>query len=180
MMVLVVGGASSGKSEYAETLLMKLSKGAPKTYLATMESSSDAAKTRIKNHVRRREGRGFDLLEQEKNISSAADVCHKNVLLECLPTLVSNEMFENGPDGFKFHPEVSDRIFEDVMSLNESTDNLVIVSNDVFSDGKVYDEMTEKYISGLGELSCKIAACADAVVYMTAGLPEMIKGEIRC
>ncbi len=180
MMVLVMGGASSGKSEYAEKLLMNLSKGEAMTYLATMESMSKASIKRIENHARRREGKGFDLIEQEKNISSIAGSCHKNILLECLPTLVSNEMFENNSDGFVFHPEVSERIFADVMKLYEYSDNLVIVNNDVFSDGKLYDEMTEKYMSELGTLSCKIAERADAVVYLTAGLPEMIKGEIKC
>lgn len=182
MLALVCGGASSGKSEYAENLIMKLSGGDEMTYLATMESRSDAAKNRIADHEKRREGRGFSLIECEKNISCVRDNLKKNVLLECLPTLVSNEMFvgieEGEGKGFIFNANISDRIFGDIIALKDRCENLVIVTNDVFSDGCIYDDMTEAYRQQLGELSCNIAEKADMVVYMTCGIPEVIKNEI--
>ncbi len=180
MLVLVCGGASSGKSEYAEKLMMKLAGSQGMTYLATMEDRTEAAKKRIESHVKRREGRGFELTECERNISCVSGSCRKNVLLECLPTLVSNEMFISEGEEFVFNSDVSDKIFGDILSINDVCDNLVIVNNDVFSDGNVYDEMTERYRQQLGDLSCRIAERADAVIYMTCGIAELIKGDLKC
>ncbi|MCR5801195.1 MAG: bifunctional adenosylcobinamide kinase/adenosylcobinamide-phosphate guanylyltransferase [Lachnospiraceae bacterium] len=171
MIILVCGGASCGKSEYAERLALDLSGAGERTYLATMESDSEAAKKRIADHERRRAGKGFDLCEQRTDIGLLAGKTSPTVLLECLSTLVANEMFDNG-----FCPDVSDKVFADIKQLADSCENIIIVSNDVFSDGCLYEEMTEDYIRNLGELMQMIAQIADAVYEMRCGLSVCIKG----
>ena len=56
MLRLVIGGSASGKSEYAEQLILSLSEGAPVDYIATMKCSDEEVKQRIEIHKGRREG----------------------------------------------------------------------------------------------------------------------------
>jgi adenosylcobinamide kinase/adenosylcobinamide-phosphate guanylyltransferase len=59
-----------------------------------------------------------------------------------------------------------------------ASDNAVVVANEIGSDGARYDEFTLAFIDNLGALACGIAARADAVVEVVAGLPRVVKGEL--
>ena len=64
MFTLVIGGAASGKSEYAESLL--LGRPGPRYYLATMEPAADGeCRARIERHRALRAGKGFATIERE-------------------------------------------------------------------------------------------------------------------
>ena len=83
MFTLVIGGAASGKSEYAESLL--LGAPGPRYYLATMEPMEDAeCRARIEKHRRQRAGKGFVTIERGVDLAGLALPARGDVLLEDL------------------------------------------------------------------------------------------------
>ena len=75
---------------------------------------------------------------------------------ECMSNLVANEMFRE--DGF--HPEVSEKITEGVRNLLSQAEHVVIVTNEIFSDGILYEGESEKYKEQLGQINCNLAEMA--------------------
>lgn len=172
MMMLITGGACSGKSEYAEAIMCKLNV-AQKFYLATMRAYDDDGRERVKRHLLRREGKGFLTIEKYTQIGVLTFEKNVAVLLECLPNLLANEMYDE--QGAKENSV--EQIFSDIMKLRERTEHLIIVSNNVFSDGVSYNEFSMKYINHLGVLQQKLAEQADCVVESVVGIPVYLKGE---
>ena len=94
------------------------------------------------------------------------------MLLECLGNLVANEMFE--PDGAGENAE--ERCLDGIRSLARRAANLVIVTNEVGSDGREYGEGTERYMQIMGRLGCRIAEMADEGCEVVCGQPVWLKG----
>ena len=89
-----------------------------------------------------------------------------------MSNLVANEMFRE--DGF--HPEVSEEITGGVKHLLSQAEHVVIVTNEIFSDGILYEGESEKYKEQLGQINCNLAAMADDVVEVVYGIPVWHKG----
>lgn len=186
MMVLVIGGSGSGKSSYAEEVAVSLSKknASPngkfsdikKYYLATMQVYDDEGKRRIARHRALRNGKGFLTIEQPVNIHHALgkmEAGERTALLECISNLTANEMFTQ--ENPKPEPQVVEHIINSITLLKEKTTHLVIVSNNVFEDGIIYDKATMEYIHAMGMINKQLAASADKVVEVVAGIPITIK-----
>ena len=94
------------------------------------------------------------------------------VLLECLSNLTANECF--GPESFD---GAAERILTGVDRLRQQAAHVVIVTNELFSDGLDYPEETERYLSVLSGLNCRLARQADRVIEVVCGLPVFWKGE---
>ncbi|MCM1284063.1 MAG: bifunctional adenosylcobinamide kinase/adenosylcobinamide-phosphate guanylyltransferase [Muribaculaceae bacterium] len=181
MMVLVLGGSGSGKSSYAETTAVALAQeGAgsamKKYYLATMQVFDGEGKRKVEKHRRLRAGKGFLTIEQPAAISGALEKMaegERTVLLECLSNLTANEMFPGG--AVRTEQQVTERITGEIGLLREQTTHLVVVSDNVFEDGVVYDETTMAYIRAMGKINQRLAALAENVVEVVAGIPLMLK-----
>jgi len=177
MMVLVVGGSGSGKSSYAEKAAVSLAQtGMKKYYLATMHVFDDEGRKKVERHRNLRNGKGFFTIEQPTRISGALEKMEdgdRAVLLECISNLTANEMFseKKAMTGI----QVTENVIRDIKMLKEQTNHLVVVSNNVFEDGITYDETTTKYIQAMGKMNQKLAALADRVVEVVAGIPVTIK-----
>lgn len=183
MMLFVIGGSGSGKSSYAEMVACTLAKqkaynekSLKKYYLATMKIFDKEGEKKVARHKKLRCGKGFVTIEQPINI---ADVLKKMengkkvALLECISNLVANEMFiEKKP---KPEAEVTENIIRDIVLLKEQITHLVIVSNNVFEDGVVYDKTTVEYIHAVGKINQKLAALACHAVEVVAGIPVILK-----
>ena len=167
MLILVIGGSGSGKSEIAENIAVGF--GGKRTYIAAMEPFGEEAKARIERHRAARCGKGFETVERYTdveglNISGTA-------LLECLSNLLANEMFSAGGAGEK----AVDAVLGGIEHLKRTCDNLVIVTNEIFSGDTKYLGDTKKYMKNLGYINCRIAERADAVYEVTCGIAERIK-----
>lgn len=173
MTVLVAGGAASGKSAYAEGLLCKLSKGAPRVYLATMKPFGKEAAARIEKHRAQRAGRGFDTVECYVNLREANIPPDSTVLLEDVGNLCANELFD--PDGAG--GGAADAVVRGVEALQKRCAALVIVSNEVLSGGTDYAGDTLRYLRVLGEVNRRLAALADNVCEVVCGIAEYYKGK---
>lgn len=178
MLILVTGVSGSGKSEYAEQLCCHLAGDKAKYYIATMQPYGKEGKERIMRHHKLRQGKGFITIEQYRNIGLAVDKLHNTnedkpvVLLECMSNLLANECFEDGGK--------PDDILEDCLRLYDGCSHLVIVTNEVFSDGCEYDVSTIDYIERLGRLNTQLASAADVLVEVVYSIPVVHKGDELC
>lgn len=175
MLVLVIGGSGSGKSEYAERLAVQLAAGMPRYYLATMQIWDEECRARIEKHRRQRAGRGFRTVERPRDLAGIPVAALDNsgtILLEDLGNLAANELYEPG----KNMRQAKEEILGGLEKLYTSCRHLVIVSNEVGTGGADYAGETEIYLRLLGHLHQEIAGRADVVCEVTAGLPNFYKG----
>ena len=179
MILIVTGGSGSGKSSYAESRVTELP-ASRRIYLATMQVLDDESRERVKRHVAARRGKGFETLECPAGIGHlTADVSLEGatVLLEDLSNLLANEMFAPGADPLR----TPGRILEDLTLLSDACTHLVVVTNEVFSDGAQYDDAgTLAFCRGLGFLNSSLARMADEVVEVVCGIPVFLKGRGGC
>jgi len=170
MRTLVVGGAACGKSEYAESLAVRLP--APRFYLATMMPFGEEELLRIEKHRAQRAEKGFITMERYTDLKGLILPRRGTVLLECLGNLAANELFsESGAGGGTY-----DAVIRGVESLESQCGDLVVVTNDVHSDGCSYTAETLRYIEILGNINRTLAARFDAVVELVCGIPLTLKG----
>jgi adenosylcobinamide kinase/adenosylcobinamide-phosphate guanylyltransferase len=174
MIVFVTGGSGSGKSEYAESVSLALGKNRKKIYLATMRNQNAVSQARVDRHRKLRAGKGFETLEQAAGLERLNLQGRPVVLLECLSNLLANEMFapEDGTDRKERLREV---ILGGIRHLAEEAEHLVIVSNQVFSDGLSYDRGTRRYMQALGGLNAACAEMADEAWEVVCGIPNALK-----
>ena len=176
-----------------------------KYYIATMQVFDDEGQRKIDRHRRLRAGKGFITIEQPRDIQNAVSKLQsesslktvRSALLECMSNLVANEMFSpvdasgmqaaeaekealDDPENMKDYDtaqisRVSKKVLKEVSILSENVAELVIVTNNVFEDGVCYDESTMNYIKAMGIVNRGLAAMAERVVEVVAGIPVAVK-----
>lgn len=172
MLILVTGGASSGKSEYAEGIIEK-SGIRPRVYIATMEVYDEETRMKVLRHKAARADKNFDTIECPTGLMNISVPDDSAVLLECMSNLTANECF--GGIGFEGAYE---RIIAGVYRLLNTCKLLVVVTNELFSDGRSYDEdLTRKYLNTLAEINRRLAERADKVYELVCNIPVLWKGE---
>ncbi|MCR5755116.1 MAG: bifunctional adenosylcobinamide kinase/adenosylcobinamide-phosphate guanylyltransferase [Acetatifactor sp.] len=185
MLILVSGGSGSGKSEYAEKVACRFfqdrgGKAGKLYYIATMVSFDAETDRRIARHRALRDGKGFYTIECPTHLEKVECQGGDVLLLECMSNLLANEMF--GEDGRLRETEETEVsvITDAVDAMNSRVETFVIVTNEIFSDGKKYDETTERYRKRLGIINQKLAEMAGVVVEVVCGIPVSVKGELPC
>ncbi|MBR2007789.1 MAG: bifunctional adenosylcobinamide kinase/adenosylcobinamide-phosphate guanylyltransferase [Alistipes sp.] len=168
MIVLLTGGSGCGKSTYAERIVSSLSEK-KRVYIATIQVYDEESVRRVERHRTQRLGKGFVTIECEKDLMSAGIEDGSIVLLEDLVNLVANEMFDGG--------DVS-RIAPALCDLAERCSHLIMVTNDLFSDGGTYAESTQEYLRVLAEVNAHAAALANCVCEVVYSIPIALKGEL--
>ena len=172
MFTLVIGGAASGKSEYAEQLILRA--GAMKRiYIATMEPLDDECRARVARHRALRAQKGFETVECYTNLEQRRLPGQGAVLLECMGNLVANELFS--PHGAGADAEAA--ILRGIDALLPQCRELVVVSNEVFSGGCDYEGDTLRYLRLLASVNRALAARADCVAEVVCGQAVYYKGE---
>ena len=171
MLTLVVGGAGSGKSAYAESLLLR-TQASRRIYAATMESYGAEAAERIARHRAMRQGKGFETIECYVNLSRLALPPDSAVLLEDMGNLCANELFS--PQGAG--DVAAEIVLRGIAQLKRQCRDLVIVSNEVFTGGTNYAGDTLHYLSVLSYVNRKLTSMADTVCEVGGGLPMYYKG----
>ena len=168
VLTLVLGGARSGKSRYAESLIAVLPP--PWAYVATAEAGDHEMAVRIRAH-RARRGPSWRTIEAPRDLTAAFAACERMpVLVDCLTLWLSNLMLADA----EINAEVG-RLEE---ALAATVAPVVLVANEVGS-GIVPDHaLGRKFRDLQGLLNQRIAARADRVVLMVAGLPLALKGAL--
>lgn len=171
MLHLITGGSGSGKSRYAEDRILKLGPGR-RVYVATMYPYDDESFQRIRRHRAMRAQKEFETIECYTALGEKEFPQGSNILLECMSNLVANEMFR--PEGARLH--TVEAVLRGVWRLKEISANLVIVTNEIFSDGAEYDSSTRVYQEYLGTINQEMARWADCVTEVVYGIPIPVKG----
>ena len=155
MITVITGGSGSGNSAYAEKIVTDFG-DLERIYIATMFPFDEESHQRIARHRQMRAEKKFSTIECYTGMSN----------------LTANEMFQK--DGAGEH--TVEEILEGVGSLQTQAKQLVIVTNEIFSDGISYDTETQRYESYLGEINQKIVGMADCAVEVVYGIPLFFKG----
>lgn len=172
MITLITGASASGKSGYAEKYAA--SAGGALIYVATMHNDgTEEMRLRIEKHKKQRFSYGFDTIERETDIGGISTGRGYTLLVECISNLLANEMFMEGLEA----EMAVEKIMSGLVRLSGQADNIIIVTNEVFSDGCRYDRDTLNYIEALALLNCSVAELADNVIEVVYTIPVIIKGK---
>lgn len=178
---LVLGGARSGKSAYAERLAA--GSGKEVVYLATAAAGDAEMAARIAQHQAQRPAHWRTI---EQPLALAAVLAEwrapqRLVLVDCLTLWLSNLMFSDGrqyPDvgaielPALLHQERAALLAE----LAIDRGDVVLVSNEVGMGIVPWGAVSRSYADEAGRLNQAVAAACDRVAFVAAGLPLMLKG----
>ena len=202
MLHIVYGGSASGKSSYAESCAMFLQGEGRLLYIATMypykwntTEIDPETMQRIERHRAMRADKGFDTVECYRHVEHIVAKRQDVLLLECMSNLLANEMYlepdsddgglaetmseveKTGVGMSETLSPVSKKIVQALVNLSTRVQDVVIVTNDVFSDGGslTYDESTREYVKNLAEINCALAREAATVTEVVCGIPVIVK-----
>lgn len=193
MMELVTGGSGSGKSAYAEEMLCSLDsspdrgqgkengtqRDGQRYYIATMPPWDKETEKKIERHRAMRSGRGFHTLEWYTDLEGKLEregcpcLEKADILVECLSNLTANEMYMEEGTG----ENAADAVIRGILCLRDRCRNLVVVTNDVFSESAEDSSEMRRYKETLGRINCALAEAADRVTEVVCGIPCTVKQE---
>ncbi|HNR97475.1 MAG TPA: bifunctional adenosylcobinamide kinase/adenosylcobinamide-phosphate guanylyltransferase [Anaerolineae bacterium] len=177
-LILILGGARSGKSSYAEKLALELG-GADVLYIATSQVLDEEMRQRVAVHRSQRPA-GWRTLEAPLLTGATLDEAVRSarvVLVDCLTLLASNAILALGeePPAREAEAAVESEVSALLAAQRGGRATWIIVSNEVglglvppYPLGRVYRD-------ALGRANQRLAAAADQVLLMVAGLPLYLK-----
>jgi len=180
MFYLITGGSGSGKSEYAEEVICKLweqENSGKLFYIATMVPEGAETGAKIERHRQMRDGKGFQTLECYTDLAGAAakiteDNPESSVLLECISNLAANEMYREEGAG----PAAAEKIMTGIKVLQKGCLHVVVVTNEVCSEGPANTAEMRHYKEVLGRLNGRMGETADRMIEVVYGIPVEVKG----
>ena len=193
-LIFVTGGAKSGKSKFAEEMLLKLNNGKQKNvYLATSLVFDEEMKEKVRLHKKRRKDEWFTV-ETYKNFENELsnffennDKIKNNMLVDCLTNMITNIIFENQNidwDNFekKLYIQTLEKLNKDVehsvielLNVADQFENTIIVSNEL-GMGLVPSYPLGRYFREIaGKMNQIVAEKADEVYLVVSGIPMKIK-----
>ena len=162
--VLVLGGAGSGKSRFAESLCK-----APRSYIATAQGFDDEMKLRIVKHKNDR-GANWQTLEAPMDLVSALKTAKGDVLVDCLTLWLTNLVMAE---------KDIDAELENLLSVLKTTkQKIVIVSNELGLGLVPEHGLSRRFRDQHGMMNQRVAQVATCVVFVVAGIPQIIKGRL--
>lgn len=183
---LVLGGARSGKSRFAEQRVLSLSElsgrgqcAMTKHYLATSEPLDAEMQRRIAHHQQQR-GDGWREWEVPLELSatlmqfSSRDV----VLVECLTLWLNNVIYYAQQSSGDVEREIDLAIASLAESLERCEAHIVLVSNEVGLGVVPLGEVSRLFVDNAGRMNQRVAALAQQVTLVAAGLPLVLKGDV--
>jgi adenosylcobinamide kinase / adenosylcobinamide-phosphate guanylyltransferase len=177
-LTLVLGGARSGKSDYAQSIV---DHGEGKVlYVATATASDEEMRARIDSHRARRPGH-WDTLEAPIRVGEALLEASSAewILLDCMTLLVNNILvgFPEPINESEYYSAVDEELDGLLNAISKSQAKWVIVSNEVGLGLVPAYPMGRFFRDALGRVNQSLAQAADTVVLMVAGIPMLVKGE---
>lgn len=181
MFHMIIGGSGSGKSEYAENVIVHRHQSRKKEtlfYIATMFPGDGGRELneKIKRHQHMRSGKGFQTVEcytglvetavKLKQLAPGADI-----LLECMSNLTANEMFQANGAGDRS----AEAICAGIDALVSSFTDVVVVTNDVSADCVLDTPEMRSYKQVLGEINQYLGIISDRVTEVVYGIPVEVK-----
>ena len=160
-----------------------------------MQAPDDESRARVTKHRDRRAGKGYETAEcpdvaaltvfAERLASEPSNLTDRKpvILLDDFGNLVANELFAPERVEEALAPMTDEQVarriqplVETLKTIHRTAGTLVLVSNDVFGDGASDDPGVDNYMRCLAQLDRSVAAFADNVCDVAAGLPDYYKG----
>ena len=163
----IIGGARSGKSVFAESLVLK--SGHKPIYLATGRASDDEMAQRIEEHQSRR-GEDWHTVEEPLALVDAltqASIEKRIILVDCLTLWITNLMMAEA--------DVAREADALVGYLAEAPVPIVIVSNEVGQGVVPENKMARAFVDLSGLVHQRVAAACKHVYFVTSGIPQKLK-----
>lgn len=182
--ILVTGGARSGKSTYAESLC-KLQNNKT-AYIATSIPFDEELKERVRKHraSRPQEWTTYELYEKvDEKIPEIAQQ-HQTVILDCVTLMVNNLMFKEGIDYNECSSEainkleagIREAVTKLLRAIRKTEMYFVFVTNEIGMSPVAANKLTRIYTDIIGRINQMIAAESDEVYFVVSGIPMKIKG----
>ena len=161
MKCLIIGGSKSGKSEIGEKIALSLNQDKV-VYIATMKAYDKEDEKRIQSHIDKREGLNFITLEVQRNLREIVNnfEAKDTILIDSITSLLTNEMFI----GNEIIKNPSINILNGLKQIMNKAKNIVIISDYIFNDSIVYDEVTESFKKELAIINKELASISDKVI----------------
>lgn len=180
MLILLTGGVRSGKSTLAARMLETFP--GEKHYIATMRILDEECAERVRLHRRFREGKGYVTLECQTGLSDLLLPEGCRVILDCLPNLLANEMFDD--PAWEQHPasaalRAAERILCGLIQMKKTAELLIVVTNEVGCDGTLHQSATTAYQKALAFLNREAVTLSDAAAELVAGIPQILKDDAQ-
>lgn len=182
--ILVTGGARSGKSTFAEREVA--SHNEKTAYIATAIAFDDAMKSRIDKHINQRpsEWQTFEKPTQVDQIIDQIALDHQVVLLDCITVLITNTMFQDKLDFDRLTEDevdaVEDKIKADLKALVDKIKNtdltIYLVTNEVGAGIVPENRLARIFRDFAGRANQYLASEADQVYFVVSGIAMKIKG----
>jgi adenosylcobinamide kinase/adenosylcobinamide-phosphate guanylyltransferase len=171
---LVLGGVRSGKSRYA---LQVAARAVRVTFIATAERRDDEEMRRKIERHRAERPPSWTTIEEPIELARAVALAGRSdlILIDCL-TLFAGKLLEADSDS---HESIFSKIDALCDALASAQCPVVLVSNEVGSGVVPAFQMGRRYRDLLGEINQRVAAIADSVILMVAGLPLALKGSLN-
>ncbi len=173
MINLILGGARSGKSSYAEQLAISSAKKV--VYIATAQAKDEEMQQRIQHHQQQRPSE-WQTVEEPIQLAAVLkqyaqpEYC---VLVDCLTLWLSNILFdEQGITDEKQFQQQREALLD---SLPQLKSEIIFVSNEVGQGIIPINAMARRFVDEAGWLHQDLASISDKVVFMTAGLAQVLK-----
>ena len=173
MIQLVLGGARSGKSQYAEQQASRTNNDV--LYIATATAADSEMSERILQHQQQRPTH-WTTVEEPRHLAAVLQQYAKpnrTLLVDCLTLWLSNILFTTTgeTDEVRFNTEIVSLL----KTLPTLTGDIILVSNEVGQGTTPMNVMARRFIDEAGTLHQQIADCSDQVTFVTAGLPQQLK-----
>jgi adenosylcobinamide kinase / adenosylcobinamide-phosphate guanylyltransferase len=169
--VLVTGGARSGKSRFAETRVAELAPAGPWRYVATAEAFDDEMRARIAHHRARRDTR-WRTVEAPRDLAAAlaARDDARCVLVDCVTIWLSNRMLAGEGDDALL--AAADEVAAAARAAGVPT---IFVTNEVGGGIVPENALARRYRDVAGWVNQRLAAASDEVFLVAAGLPLRLR-----
>lgn len=170
MQSLILGGARSGKSRYAETLAQQ--SGREVIYIATATAQDAEMQSRIAHHQASRPAH-WQTIEEPLALATCLQqyaAPGRLLLVDCLTLWLTNLLCAE--DASRLQAETNQLL----RCLPALAGDIILVSNEVGLGVIPLGELTRRYVDEAGRLHQQLAAQMQSVVFMVAGLPHVLKG----
>ncbi|MGW8193431.1 MAG: bifunctional adenosylcobinamide kinase/adenosylcobinamide-phosphate guanylyltransferase [Desulforhopalus sp.] len=175
--ILVTGGARSGKSSFALELAESISK--KRLFVATCPQLDEEMSERVSRHQREREGRGWITLESELELESVFTNHAKGygvILLDCITLWVNNLLFSNKKqDGMIDDAIVAEECSRWLQRADQLKATVILVTNEVGLGVVPDNALARRYRDLVGTCNQLIGRRADDVVLVSCGIPLYLK-----
>jgi adenosylcobinamide kinase/adenosylcobinamide-phosphate guanylyltransferase len=178
-LTFILGGARSGKSDYAQGLVEHNDEKV--LFVATATASDEEMQARIAAHRRGRPAH-WETVEAPMRVGEMlrAAPAAEWVLLDCMTLLVNNILigFPEPVDETDFYRVVDEEMVGLLDAINKSEAKWVIVSNEVGLGLVPAYPLGRFFRDALGRANQRLAQAADTVLFMVSGIPMLVKGEL--